>query len=180
MVPYFLLDKSAPLPVAFASGGIEWAKWPVGIGAVCALTASLLGTFSIITYQYDIRHMIGSISSMFSIMNFRSIVETRKGCMFPLPRVVYAMADDGLIFKSLASINEKTQTPVIATISMASLAAVLAAIFDLKELVDFMSIGTLMAYTLVAASVMILRYRKKLEIFANNDLGVRIQWRDST
>ena len=95
--------------------------------------------------------------------------------MFPLPRVVYAMADDGLIFKSLASINKKTQTPVIATISMASLAAVLAAIFDLKELVDFMSIGTLMAYTLVAASVMILRYRKKLENFQ-----AQIERRDST
>ena len=95
-------------------------------------------------------------------MNFqvRSNIETKKGCMFPLPRVVYAMADDGLIFRGLANINEKTKTPVIATLSMASLAALLAAIFDIKELVDFMSIGTLMAYTLVAASVMILRYRE--------------------
>ena len=95
--------------------------------------------------------------------------------MFPLPRVVYAMADDGLIFKSLASINEKTQTPVIATISMASLAAILAAIFDLKELVDFMSIGTLMAYTLVAASVMILRYRKELVSFQLRSLEVKLK-----
>ena len=149
MVPYFLLDKSAPLPVAFASGGIEWAKWPVGIGAVCALTASLLGIFSIIYRRCFIL-----------FFQIRSSIETKQGCMFPLPRVVYAMADDGLIFRGLANINEKTKTPVIATLSMASLAALLAAIFDIKELVDFMSIGTLMAYTLVAASVMILRYRE--------------------
>ena len=43
MVPYLMLDKAAPLPVAFAAAGLDWAKWPVGIGAVCALTASLLG-----------------------------------------------------------------------------------------------------------------------------------------
>ena len=43
MVPYMMLDKAAPLPVAFAAAGMSWATWPVGIGAVCALTASLLG-----------------------------------------------------------------------------------------------------------------------------------------
>ena len=38
------------------------------------------------------------------------------GAMFPLPRVIYAISSDGLLFKFLAVVNERYKTPLIATI----------------------------------------------------------------
>ncbi|KAG5878362.1 hypothetical protein JTB14_008722 [Gonioctena quinquepunctata] len=80
------------------------------------------------------------------------------GAMFPLPRIIYAMADDGLVFKFLGKISPKFRTPVIGTLLEGLLTGLMAAIFDLKQLVSMMSIGTLLAYTIVAACVLRLRY----------------------
>ncbi|XP_075977772.1 cationic amino acid transporter 3-like [Anticarsia gemmatalis] len=80
------------------------------------------------------------------------------GAMFPLPRVIYAMGTDGLLFRPLAAINSKTKTPLTATVLSGLMAAILATIFNLNQLIDMMSIGTLLAYIIVAMSVLILRY----------------------
>jgi len=88
------------------------------------------------------------------------------GAMIPLPRIVWAMASDGLMFKPLAYVHPKFQTPFISTLIAGLLFGILAAVFDLIELVDLMSIGTLLAYTMVSACVMLLRYKQTKEDIA--------------
>lgn len=69
------------------------------------------------------------------------------------------MASDGLFFQVFARVEERTQTPVINLLTCAFITGLIALLFDIDKLVEFMSIGTLMAYTIVSASVIILRYQ---------------------
>ncbi|XP_023704645.2 high affinity cationic amino acid transporter 1 isoform X3 [Cryptotermes secundus] len=81
------------------------------------------------------------------------------GAMFPLPRIIYAMAMDGLIFQFLGKVHHYFKTPFYGTLIAGLLTGLMAAIFDLDQLVNMMSIGTLLAYTIVAACVLLLRYK---------------------
>jgi amino acid transporter len=99
--------------------------------------------------------------------------------MFPMPRIVYSMAEDGLIFKFLSKLLPKLKTPYVASIITGLLAAILASIFDLEELVEMLSIGTLMAYTLVSVCVLTLRYRFEEDDLTNVSPGGEVIEDDS-
>jgi len=83
------------------------------------------------------------------------------GSIFPLPRGLYAMAQDGLVFRWLGVVSRWTDTPLLATWVCGVLVALSAVLFDLDALVQMMSIGTLMAYTLVAVSVLVQHYQRQ-------------------
>uniref|UniRef100_A0A6I8N238 Solute carrier family 7 member 4 n=1 Tax=Ornithorhynchus anatinus TaxID=9258 RepID=A0A6I8N238_ORNAN len=79
--------------------------------------------------------------------------------LFSLPRIAYAMAADGLFFPAFARLHPRTQVPVAGIAVFGLLMALLALLLELEALVQFLSIGTLLAYTFVAASVIVLRFR---------------------
>lgn len=79
--------------------------------------------------------------------------------MYPLARILYAMSSDGLLFDVFKHVNKRTQTPMNATFLSSLVAALLALVFDLQQLIATLSIGTLMAYTIVAVNILMLYYR---------------------
>ncbi|XP_073843911.1 cationic amino acid transporter 2 isoform X2 [Musca autumnalis] len=91
------------------------------------------------------------------------------GALFPLPRVMYSMAQDGLLFRFLGRIHPRYRVPVIGSIFAAIITALIAGLFDLAQLVNLLSIGTLLAYSVVAISITILRYMDNSETFGNHE-----------
>lgn len=79
--------------------------------------------------------------------------------MFAVPRLLFSMSDDGLLFSPFGRINTFTKTPVFGTIFTGLITGWLAMYFDLSTLVEMMSIGTLQAYTMVATCVLLMRYQ---------------------
>ncbi|GAB0097209.1 cationic amino acid transporter 2 [Sergentomyia squamirostris] len=103
-------------------------------------------------YGWTVAQYIVSVGAIFGLC------ASLMGSMFPLPRVIYAMSTDGLIFKFMGRIHQRFKTPLIGTLVAGFITGTLAAIFNLNQLVSMMSIGTLLAYSMVAGCVMLLRY----------------------
>ncbi|XP_030517588.1 cationic amino acid transporter 2, vacuolar-like [Rhodamnia argentea] len=87
-----------------------------------------------------------------------ALCSTLMGSILPQPRILMAMARDGLLPSFFSDINKRTQVPIKSTIVTGIGAATLAFFMDVSQLAGMVSVGTLLAFTMVAISVLILRY----------------------
>ncbi|HVK80281.1 MAG TPA: amino acid permease, partial [Verrucomicrobiae bacterium] len=81
-------------------------------------------------------------------------------CIYGQTRIFYAMARDGLFPKAFAAVDPRRALPVASTIFTGLVAAAIAGLTPLQLLGELISIGTLLAFAIVCAGVLVLRVRK--------------------
>lgn len=75
------------------------------------------------------------------------------------PRIFFSMARDGLLPRVFAKVHPTFQTPYVTTILTGVLVAVGASFMDISAVILLCNIGTLFAFVVVCASVLLMRYR---------------------
>jgi APA family basic amino acid/polyamine antiporter len=74
-------------------------------------------------------------------------------------RIMFAMCRDGLLPRKFATLSSR-QTPIFITIAFGVMAGVLTAFVPLEDLAELVNIGTLFAFFLVNAGLIVLRRTK--------------------
>ncbi|XP_009343029.2 cationic amino acid transporter 2, vacuolar [Pyrus x bretschneideri] len=146
---------------------------PLGIGAALSICCALYMLVSMVIVglvPYYAMDPDTPISSAFASHGMQwaayvitvgavtALCSTLMGSILPQPRILMAMSRDGLLPPFFADISKKTQVPVKSTIATGICCAVLAFFMDVSQLAGMVSVGTLVAFTMVAISVLILRY----------------------
>ncbi|RLN16490.1 cationic amino acid transporter 3, mitochondrial-like isoform X2 [Panicum miliaceum] len=93
-----------------------------------------------------------------------ALIASLIGGILPQPRIIMAMARDGLLPPLFSAVNRQTQVPILSTILTGTCAAILAFLMDVSQLAGMVSVGTLLAFTTVAVSVLVVRYAPPYEM----------------
>jgi APA family basic amino acid/polyamine antiporter len=136
MVPYPRIDREAAVATAFADLGEQYHS-PM-LRAATALIAA------------------GALAGMTSVLLVTFLSQAR---------IFLAMARDGLLPRSIfGAVHPRFKTPHRSTILTGTIIAIVAGFGSTRILEEMVSIGTLMAFALVCASVLMLRItRPQLE-----------------
>jgi APA family basic amino acid/polyamine antiporter len=148
---------------------------PIGmIGSLAICTVLYVATSLVLTGMVPIEQIRGSsepLAKAFSLLGmnwaagivaFGAVIATTAVLLvfqYGQARIFFSMARDGLLPSGFAKIHPTYRTPHITTIWIGVAVGLLAAFANLDVFVELTNIGTLFAFVLVCAGIMVLRYK---------------------
>jgi APA family basic amino acid/polyamine antiporter len=88
------------------------------------------------------------------------VLSSMQASMFVGPRIVEAMAADGLFFASVGRVHANTRVPIVALLAQGIISALLLATGSFSELVTFTGLAIGAFSTLTVVAVLVLRRRR--------------------
>lgn len=109
--------------------------------------------------QIDLKLMSGiiAVSAVFAMASVLLVFQMGQ------PRIWMSMSRDGLLPKSFSKIHPKYKTPSFSTIVVGFVVAIPSLFMNLTTVTDLCSIGTLFAFVLVCAGVLVLQNRPDVQ-----------------
>jgi APA family basic amino acid/polyamine antiporter len=83
--------------------------------------------------------------------------------MLTAPRVYFAMAEDGLFFRSVATVSKVTQAPVVAIALQGALAIIIALSGRYEQILNYVTSSDFIFFGLTGASLFVMRSRQRSE-----------------
>jgi APA family basic amino acid/polyamine antiporter len=102
----------------------------------------------------------GRVAPWLSMMVALSCFGAMAPCLMSGARVYYAMAEDGIFFRSLARVHPRWHTPVMSLVLQAIWASVLALSGKYDELFTYVMFMMVLSYVLTVAGLFVLRRKQ--------------------
>jgi APA family basic amino acid/polyamine antiporter len=118
-----------------------------------------LGVADPIALVLNVLHMRWA-SALISVGALAGITSVLLVLLMGQPRILFAMSRDGLLPEVLSRVHKRYQTPHITTWLTGLIVAVSAALTPINVVAELCSIGTLFAFIIVCAGVIVLRYTR--------------------
>jgi APA family basic amino acid/polyamine antiporter len=99
---------------------------------------------------------VGAVTVVVMLATFSTLV----GSILTAPRIFFAMADDGLFFRAIATVHSRYQTPSAAIVLTGCLGIGFVLIRTFEQLADQFVVAIFPFYALAAAAVFVLRRRR--------------------
>lgn len=100
-------------------------------------------------------------SALVSVGAITGITSVLLVLLLAQPRIFFAMSRDGLLPPAMSRVHPRFRTPVATTVVTGLVVAVGAALLPIDVVAELCSIGTLFAFMIVSAGVIVLRFTRK-------------------
>jgi APA family basic amino acid/polyamine antiporter len=153
---------------------------PIGIIAsliICTVlylvvSAVLSGILPVLEYRADVQYLNAPVGFALALIGqdwaaglvsagaVAGITSVLLVMLMSQPRIFFAMSRDGLLPHGVSKVHPRFRTPYITTMITGLVVALCAALFPIQLLGEMTSIGTLFAFVVVCAAVLVLRIQR--------------------